>query len=131
MARTIQQAVTLEASPDELFDIYVDSKKHSAATGGKATIGRKVGTAYSAHDGYITGRTLAIVPGRMIVQSWRGSDWKESDLDSILILTFSTAAGGGRITLTHANLPDSQADGIKKGWTEYYWRPWKAYLKTR
>ena len=33
MAKTIQQTVMFNASPDELFDVYVDSKKHSAAGG--------------------------------------------------------------------------------------------------
>ena len=33
MAKTIQQTVMFNASPDELFDIYLDSKKHSAAGG--------------------------------------------------------------------------------------------------
>ena len=33
MTKTIQQTVMFNASPDELFDVYVDSKKHSAAGG--------------------------------------------------------------------------------------------------
>jgi hypothetical protein len=43
MTKTIQQSVRFRASPEELFDIYLDSKKHSEATGGRARMSRKVG----------------------------------------------------------------------------------------
>ena len=29
---------------------------------------------------------------------------------------------------THANVPENDFDSIKKGWHEYYWKPWKKYL---
>ena len=32
MTRAIQQSVEFRVSPEELFEIYLDSKKHSAAT---------------------------------------------------------------------------------------------------
>lgn len=32
--------------------------------------------------------------------------------------------------MTHANIPEDTAAGIKSGWNEYYWKPWKKYLKT-
>ncbi|MFQ5941874.1 MAG: SRPBCC domain-containing protein [Nitrososphaerales archaeon] len=131
MVKTIQQAVKFNVSPDRLFDIYMDSKKHSAAINGKVSISRKVGARFSAHNGYIKGKNLAIVPKRMIVQSWRGYDWKKRDMDSTLILTFSKAAGGARINLVHANVPDKWYTLIKKGWYQYYWKPWRAYLRSK
>lgn len=52
---------------------------------------------------------------RPIVQSWRASDWKKTDLDSILILMFSRAPRGARIALVHANVPDKWHAMIQKG----------------
>ena len=129
MPKTIQQTVKLGASPEALFDIYLDSKKHGAAVNARASMSRKVGGKFSIWDGMIRGRNLAIVPKKMIVQSWRGSSWRKSDLDSLLVLTFSKASGGGQINLVHANVPDQHAAGIQKGWHTYYWKPWNAYLK--
>src|SRR5215831_17518965 len=129
MPRTIQQTVTFHASPDRLFDIYTSSSKHSAATGAKALMSRAVGGRFTAHDGHLRGRNLAIVPGRMIVQSWRGSNWKKRDLDSILVLVFGPARGGGRVSLIHVNLPDANAASINRGWATYYWKRWRRYLK--
>ena len=131
MAKTIQQTVTFNASPDELFDIYLDSKKHSAAVNDKAAISRAAGRKFSVFDGYITGTNLLIVPKRLIVQSWRGSDWKGREPDSVLILAFSKAKGGGQIALVHANVPDTHAASINKGWRQYYWTPWKDYVRRR
>jgi activator of HSP90 ATPase len=129
MTKAIQQSVTFEAKPRELFEIYMDSRKHSAATGAWAALSRKVGGKFSAFDGALRGRNLAIVPGRLIVQAWRASHWKKSDLDSILVLTFSKDPEGGRIDLVHMNVPDHDHRGVSRGWPKYYWKPWRAYLK--
>ena len=37
----------------------------------------------------LSGKNLLIVPNRLIVQSSRGTHWKKSDPDSILVLEFS------------------------------------------
>jgi len=129
MTKPIVQSVTFKASPEELFAIFTDSKKHSAATGAKAIVSAKRGAKWSAFDGMILGRNLVVVPGHMIVQAWRASHWKESDLDSILILSFSKAPGGGKIDLVHLGVPQHDHKGVTKGWPLYYWVPWKAYLK--
>ena len=129
MTRPIVQSVTFKASPEELFTLFTDSKKHSASTGSKASVSAKPGAKWAAFDGMILGKNLAVVPGRMIVQAWRASHWKESDLDSILILSFSKAPGGGKIDLVHVGVPQHDHKGVTKGWPLYYWEPWKAYLK--
>ncbi len=129
MTKPIVQSVTFKASPEELFAIFTDSKKHSAATGAKASVSAKAGAKWKAHDGMISGKNLVVVPGRMIVQAWRAAPWKDSDLDSILMMNFSAAPGGGRIDLVHAGVPDHDHQGVSKGWPQYYWKPWKAYLK--
>jgi activator of HSP90 ATPase len=129
MTKPIVQSVTFKATPEELFDIFTDSQKHSAATGSKASVSAKPGAKFTAFDGMLLGRNLLVIPGKMIVQAWRASHWNESDLDSILVLNFSKAPGGGRIDLVHAGVPQHDYRGVREGWAHYYWNPWKAYLK--
>ena len=131
MAKTIQQTVKLPASPRALFNIYMDARKHAAAVNSTVSIGRRVGGTFRAFGGMLRGKVLALVPGQVIVQSWRSKNWRRTDLDSILILTFRPAAGGGRIDLIHANVPDRDYPHIKRGWNTYYWKRWKAYLRRR
>jgi activator of HSP90 ATPase len=128
MTRAIQQSVVLHASPEKLFHTFLDSNMHSAMTGAPAKTSTKVGGKWSAWGGAIHGRNLLIIPGRMIVQAWRSTVFKKSEPDSILVLTFSKAKGGGRIDLVHVNVPEYDHKGVREGWPTYYWKPWKAYL---
>ena len=127
--KTFTQTVQFDATPAELYELYADSKKHAAATGAAAKISRKVGGAFEAWDGSLTGKNLLLRKGEMIVQTWRGSDWKKSDPDSILVLLFRKSAKGASVTITHANVPDSESTNLQEGWREYYWKPWAEYLR--
>src|ERR1017187_2660765 len=129
--KTIIQKIKFKASPKLLFEMYMDSKKHSAITGGKAALNRKIGGKFSAHGGYCWGKNLMIVPNKMIVQTWRAADWTKKDLDSIFILALEPAKGGGLITMVHANVPDRHAGHLNQGWKDHYWKRWESYLKTQ
>ena len=50
MTKPIVQSVTFKASPEELFEIFTDSKKHSAATGAKASTSAKAPGDSRPHD---------------------------------------------------------------------------------
>lgn len=131
MTKAIQQSVRFAASPATLFEMYLDSKKHSASTGGKANLSRKVGGAFTAWNKMLRGRNLVIVPNRLIVQTWRSVNFKPGDADSILILEFSKAPGGGQVDLVHVNVPTQDHQGVTKGWPRHYWKPWKKYLAAK
>ena len=79
-------------------------------------------------SGYQPDRLLA-KRNKMFVQTWRASGWPKEDEDSILILTFRAIETGTELEMVHANVSDSDADGVKNGWNDYYWKPWKAYIK--
>jgi activator of HSP90 ATPase len=127
----IEQSIVLPASPAKLYAAYLDSREHSRFTGGPAKVSGRVGGKFTAFGGAIAGRNLVLVPNRMIVQAWRATHWPRTDPDSILILRFSNAPGGGRIDLVHVNVPEHDHLGVTKGWASYYWEPWKAYLRKR
>jgi activator of HSP90 ATPase len=129
MTKTIQQSEKFNASPEVLYEMYMDSKLHTKATGMPARLGRKSGAGFKAFGGMIEGKTLQLVPGKMIVQAWRSSAWKQADGDSILILTFQKEGSGGRVDLAHVNVPPHDHKGVTNGWKKYYWKPWRAYLK--
>ena len=130
MSRTIQLAATLPASPDTLFDMYIDPVQHAAFTGAPVTISATPGAAFSAFNGVLSGTMLQVVPKRLIVQSWRSPYWGENDIDSTLVLTFHVDKDGGRIELTQANVVDTDFAGVSQGWEKFYWTPWRAYLTT-
>ncbi len=63
----IVQKVKFETSPAKLYNLLLDSKKHSQATGSKVVVSRKVGGRFSAWDGYILGKNLFLVPGSCLL----------------------------------------------------------------
>jgi activator of HSP90 ATPase len=128
MTKTIVQTVDFIASPETLFGLYVNSKKHSAATGGTAEMSSVVGGSCQAYDGSLKGKTLGVVRNRVFVQTWRADDWGPDQADSVLTLFFEKRGKGGRLTMVHANIPEEHYVGIKAGWTKYYWTPWKRFL---
>ncbi|MGA8142677.1 MAG: SRPBCC domain-containing protein [Candidatus Acidiferrales bacterium] len=131
MTKAIQQSVKFKASPRALFEMFLDSKKHSAATGAPAKTSRKANGRFTAWGSALSGRNLLIVPNKMIVQAWRANHWKPSDPDSILVLRFSEAPEGGQVDLVHANVPAYDHRGVSEGWPKYYWKPWKKYLEAQ
>jgi activator of HSP90 ATPase len=131
MPRTILQAVHLPAPPARLYAQYLNPRAHSAITGAPAKIAARSGSAFSAFGGALSGRILHVVPRRLVVQAWRSSHWPKSDIDSTLILLFHAEKGGGRIELTHVNVPEHDFSDVSEGWQKYYWGPWRAYLSSR
>jgi activator of HSP90 ATPase len=131
MPRTILQAVHLPAPPARLYAQYLNSSTHATITGAQARVTAKPGSAFSAFGGTLSGRILHLVSRRLIVQAWRASHWPKSDVDSTLILSFHPEKGGGRIELTHVDVPEHDFAGVSEGWEKYYWAPWRAYLSRR
>jgi activator of HSP90 ATPase len=126
MNKAIEQTVTFDnTTADELFSIFTDSETHGEITGADVTISARQGAKFSCFNGNVTGKNLLIIPGKMIVQSWRGNVWGKNDPDSILMLVFSAVKGGAQIYLVHANTPDQ----FDERWNEFYWKPMKQYLK--
>lgn len=133
MTSAIHSVVSFEnATPAKLYSLFMDTAKHTAATGMPAKISGKVGGKWSAFGGMILGKNLVLIPNRMIVQTWRSSAWKKVDSDSILVVTFEKAPyGGSQVDLVHIGVPSYDHKGVTEGWVKYYWEPWKAYLERK
>ena len=55
MCKTIKQRVKFKAPPATVYDLLADSRKHTAVTGRKATISRKIGGTFSTGGNDVTG----------------------------------------------------------------------------
>ena len=129
MAKTLTQTVLFKnTTPETLYDIYMNAKKHASAIGSAVSIKAKEGTTFSAHGGYIKGKNFQLTKGKHIVQSWRSADFKSGEPDSTFILKFEKKGNDALLHMVHANIPEAQFKGIKNGWNDYYWKPWKKYL---
>ena len=128
MAKNIIMAASLPATPDTLFDMYLDAETHASFTGMPVTLERHAGGVFRAFDGMLSGKILHIEPKTLIVQTWRSANWPLTAMDSVLTLSFLAAEEGTRIELVQANIPEEDFAGVSHGWEKYYWTPWRAYL---
>jgi activator of HSP90 ATPase len=128
MKTSFTVSTTLPAEPERVFRTWLSTDGHSAMTGSPAKVEPRVGGAFSAWDGYITGKTLALRPYSRIVQSWRTSEFSESDPDSQIEVLIEAAEGGALLSLTHSGIPEGQAESYESGWEESYFAPMRTYF---
>jgi activator of HSP90 ATPase len=128
---TITQKVIVSATPDEVYNALMDSKKHSEFTGSKAEGKSIVGSEFTAWDGYIHAKILELEKGKRIVQEWVTTEWPEGFPPSKLELTFKDLGGKTEIIMVHADVPLSQEADLRQGWIDFYWEPLTDYFEKR
>lgn len=121
----IKQSFPVE--PAVIYQAWLDSETHTNMTGGAATASDQWNEAFSAWDGYITGTNKVLEPNRKIVQSWRTTEFKETDADSELTIELAPTEGGCELTLTHKDIPADQPN-YEQGWQDHYFGPMLAYF---
>lgn len=128
MCKTIKQKVRFKASPDAVYDLLADSTQRSKVTGRRASISRKVGGAFTADDGRVSGVNVDLVPGERIVQAWRRNDFPDGIYSMAAVTLTPTADGGTELVLTHRGVPKGLIDGTEENWRHDYWEKMKAHL---
>ena len=128
--KTIIQTVHISAKPQEVYEVFVDAKKHGEFTGAKVKFDAKVGGKFDIWGGELTGENVEFVKGKKIVQKWRASDWPEGHF-SDLTINLESENDETRLVLVQEYVPDDKADEIDDGWHEYYWKPMNEYFKSK
>jgi activator of HSP90 ATPase len=122
----------IPAEPQAIYDAWLDGTGHAALTGGQpAQISPVLGATFAVWDGYITGRNLALEPGRRIVQSWRTTKFATVDPDSQIEVMFEPVEGGARVMVNHSNVPDGHTSYRDGGWQNNYFEPMKRHFGGR
>jgi uncharacterized protein YndB with AHSA1/START domain len=118
----------VSALPERVYSAWLDSNAHTAFTGGAAKVDAAIGGKFTAWDGYIQGRTVELLQGRRIVQTWRTKEFPPASPDSRLEVQFESAEGQTRVTILHSNIPEGQGERYKKGWYDHYFTPMREYF---
>ena len=121
MPTEIHQEVMFTAKPKEVYAAFMKSKNHTAFTkNGIAKISGKVGGAFSAHGGYITGLNLHLVENKHIVQARRAKNWPKG-LYSIVSFKLEKEGTGTKLVFDHTGLPEKDVEHLAEGWKKMYW----------
>lgn len=127
----IKMSITLPVKAKELYDAWLDSKKHSEFTGGYAHISKKLNGEFTAWDEYISGKNIELQEGKFIKQSWRTMEFKPNAPDSMLELTFEQKGGKTKLSLYHYDLQKGDGKKYEQGWKDHYFEPMKAYFSSK
>ena len=130
--KSINQRVTFNASPIEVYELLMDAKKHAAFTGGNVIMSKKPKAKFSIFEDYIKGYNIELIEGEKIVQAWHFEEdgWPE-ELFSICTFLFKEIEGKTMLYLKQTDVPEHKVEELKNGWKQYYWAPMKAYLKNK
>lgn len=126
--KSLRQVVNFSATPHEIYEMLMDSKKHAKFTGSKAKISRKIGGISKTFDGWAKTINIELKSDKKIVQKWRGEDWVK---DHYSLVTFDLKKIGNKTKLifTQKNIPIDKYKEMSSGWRDYYWNPIKKMLK--
>ena len=117
----------IKAPAEKIYTAWLSSEGHTNMTGGTAIISDTIGERFTAWDGYIEGKNLELEPHRRIVQSWRTSQFEETEEDSQIEILLNETNGETELTLIHTKVPES-GDHYKKGWENHYFQPMKNWF---
>jgi activator of HSP90 ATPase len=118
---------TFPAKRKQLYKAWLNSKKHTAMTGGEAKVSKKIGASFSAWDGYIQGINLVLEPKKRIVQNWRTSEFEENEENSQVEILFKKVKKGTEVKIIHTNLP-AHGEQYRQGWIDHYFTPMMEYF---
>jgi activator of HSP90 ATPase len=128
----IELSDIIPATPEQIYEAWLDPRQHEAMTGGAATMEHpEVGAIFSAWDGYIWGKNLELEPHGRIVQSWRTSEFPDGAPDSRLEILLRAVPEGTRVAFIHTEIPQGQGRQYEGGWRDYYFAPMKKYFAGR
>jgi len=128
--KTLHQTISFDASPHDIYEALMDTKKHSDFTGAEAKMTRKIGGKFTAWDEWASGENIELVPDQKIVQTWRGSDWPEGHYSKI---TFEFQKKGDETLLhfTQTGIPEDVYEDVAVGWNDWYWEKLKGYFSEK
>ena len=129
MLESFEISDLIPASPQAIYDAWLDGEGHSNLTGGAAASAEpRLGGSFTAWDGYISGTFTELEPGRRIVMAWRTTEFPDDAGPSRLEMLLDPAPGGTRVLFRHSKIPEGQAEGYRQGWIDFYFTPMKAYF---
>jgi len=117
---TIHQEIEFNASPQQLYEALLDSKRFAEFSGRAA--------AFSLFKAHIIGRNLELIPNERIVQAWRVVTWPEGAY-SILRFELKPQGSGTHLVFDHIGFPEGLHDHLAAGWEANYWSLLKKYFQ--
>ena len=128
--KKLEQEIIIKTSPHEIYEAFMDAKKHSKFTESKAKVSREIGGNFSIFEGSLSGKNVELIQDKKIIQTWRGDgeNWPKGYYSTIT-LVLEPVDDGTLIKFSHVDIPEAAYESVKEGWDTYYWEPLKEMLE--
>ena len=128
--KNIEQDIIIKSPPNEIYEAFMDAKKHSKFTESKAKVSREIGGSFSIFEGSLSGKNVELIQNKKIVQTWRGDgdNWPKGYYSTIT-LVLEPVDDGTLIKFSQTDIPEGAYESVKEGWNTYYWEPLKEMLE--
>ena len=128
--RSIKQNITFTSTPEKVYHLLMDQKKHAAVTGSGVSMSTKINGRFSVFDGYCHGYNIELIRDEKIVQAWHFAEdgWPDDHFSTCTFL-FEQVGDKTKLTFLQTGIPEHKVEALKGGWKQFYWKPMKAYLK--
>src|SRR5450432_1144402 len=130
----IHQEVSFKAAPERIYELLTEGREFAAATEKPSNIETGEGGKFSIFGAYIEGRHIELVPGRRVVQAWRGVDWAPGAY-SIVRFGRHAEGSGTKVVLDHDAYPEGKSpmypswhEHLAANWPVFYFEPFAKYL---
>lgn len=119
----IHQDITINAPPENVYEILQSSEKFQSMTGGReAKISNEAGGEVSLFGGAIQARNIELIQNQRIVQAWRAGDWPDG-VYSIIRFELNADGANTKISFDQSGHPKDAEPHLEAGWHQMYWGP--------
>jgi len=124
--KTLTHTVIFKTTPHKIYEIFMDSDRHSGLLGRESIVGREVGDKISIYGNYIDGVNLELEPDKKIVQKWRAKEkgWSKDHFSKVTIL-IEPCREGSLVKFTQSGVPEECYEVFDRDWYVFYWDPMK------
>lgn len=128
--KSIEQKLTFDATPGEVYNLIMDQEKHADFTDSGVIMSKEINGKFEIFDGYCSGYNIELVEGQKIVQAWHfEEDGWPKDHFTICTFLFEKEGDKTKLLFKQTDIPEHKVEALKDGWKDYYWKPMKEYLK--
>lgn len=127
--RTIKQSVIIKATPEKVYQAFMNEKRHKEFTGYNARIYNKVGGKFITCGNRNFGYSLYLKSGKRIVQAWSQKHFPDNQYSIIDIKLNKLKRGYTRLVFQQTGAPLEAVKWLIPGWKSTYWNPLKNYLE--
>lgn len=120
---TIGETTEFDAPAKDIYEILLNSEKHSELIGADAYIEDWEGGKFSMWEGTIHGTVEKLIPGKLIVLKWRADEngWPKDYYSTATFELLEHEKGKTVLNFVQEGIPSESIESVEDGWNDFYW----------